>query len=149
MPCHNGGVCNQVTIIYQLSGVSLTNICQDPTGTSWFCSCAPGYTGPLCERQVCSANPCLHGGTCLGSQDHQGFICLCGAGRRGGRCEEEVSLHQPSFTSWVAGYSSFLTYQTPPDVGLFFEAKFHFTTTIINQVEILPLNETKYLIFLS
>ena len=69
MPCHNGGVCNQVTIICQLSGVFLTNLsvlCQDPTGTSWFCSCAPGYTGPLCERQVCSANPCLHGGTCIG-----------------------------------------------------------------------------------
>ena len=55
--------------ICQLSGVFLTNLsvlCQDPTGTSWFCSCAPGYTGPLCERQVCSANPCLHGGTCIG-----------------------------------------------------------------------------------
>ena len=84
-----------------------------------------------------------------------------------------MSLTQPSFTSWVAGYSSFLTYQvlntksgcqvleripkvsknllespkcqkflyfqncvfqTPPDVGLYFEAKFHFTTKLVNQV---------------
>ena len=120
LPCHNNGVCN-----------------QDPTGTSWFCDCPPGFTGPLCERQVCSANPCLHGGTCIGQTDSDGFICLCPHGRRGAICEETISLHQPSFTSWVAGYSSFLTYQTPPDVGLFFEAKFHFTTTIINQVAIL------------
>ena len=27
-PCHNGGVCN-----------------QDPSGTAWFCDCAPGFTG--------------------------------------------------------------------------------------------------------
>ena len=31
-----------------------------------FCSCSPGFTGQLCERTVCNANPCLHGGTCLG-----------------------------------------------------------------------------------
>ena len=29
-PCHNGGVCN-----------------QDPSGTAWFCDCAPGFTGIL------------------------------------------------------------------------------------------------------
>ena len=29
-PCHNGGVCN-----------------QDPSGTAWFCDCAPGFTGAL------------------------------------------------------------------------------------------------------
>ena len=123
---------------FYISRISLlTVVLQDPVGSSWFCSCPPGYSGPLCERLACSANPCLHGGTCLGSQDHQGFICLCGAGRRGGRCEEEVSLHQPSFTSWVAGYSSFLTYKTPRDVGLFFEAKFHFTTSLVKQVALL------------
>ena len=42
-------------------------------------------------------------------------------------------MSQPSFTSWVAGYSSFLTYRTPDNVGLVFEAKFHFTTDTVNQ----------------
>ena len=131
-PCHNGGVCN-----------------QDPSGTAWFCDCAPGFTGilqyvmicltlfsgPLCERPVCNANPCLHGGTCIGKGDGDGFICLCPFGRRGGICEEEIQeLTQPSFTSWVVGYSSFLTYPTPPKVGLYMEAKLHFTTSVTNQV---------------
>ena len=120
LPCHNNGVCN-----------------QDPSGSSWFCDCPPGFTGPLCERQVCSANPCLHGGTCIGQTDSDGFICLCPHGRRGAICEESIDLHQPSFTSWVAGYSSFLTFQTPPNVNMFFEAKFHFTTNIVNQVALL------------
>ena len=48
-----------------------------------------------------------------------------------------MALHQPSFTSWVAGYSSFLTYKTPGDVGMFFEAKFHFTTSLVKQVALL------------
>ena len=46
-------------------------------------------------------------------------------------------MSQPSFTSWVAGYSSFLTYRTPDNVGLVFEAKFHFTTDTVNQVALL------------
>ena len=119
-PCHNNGVCN-----------------QDLTGTSWFCDCLPGFTGPLCERPVCNANPCLHGGTCIGKGDGDGFICLCPFGRRGGICEEEIKLNQPSFTSWVVGYSSFLTYMTPPDVGMYLEAKFHFNTNVVNQVALL------------
>ena len=83
---------------------------------------------------MCNANPCLHGGTCIGKGDGDGFICLCPFGRRGGICEEEIqALTQPSFTSWVVGYSSFLTYPTPPDVGLYMEAKLHFTTGVTNQ----------------
>jgi EYS protein len=87
---------------------------------------------------VCQANPCLHGGTCFGkTRGGDGFICLCPYGRRGGICEEEVEVSQPSYTSWVVGYSSFLTYQTPPGVNLGFELKFHFTTGIVNQVALL------------
>ena len=52
-------------------------------------------------------------------------------------CEEDVHLNQPSFTSWVSGYSSFLTYETPANVGMFFDVKFHFTTNIVNQVALL------------
>jgi EYS protein len=37
----------------------------------------------------------------------------------------------------VVGYSSFLTYPTPPDVGLYMEAKLHFTTGVTNQVALL------------
>ena len=88
---------------------------------------------------MCNANPCLHGGTCIGKGDGDGFICLCPFGRRGGICEEEIrQLTQPSFTSWVVGYSSFLTYPTPPKVGLYMEAKLHFTTSVTNQASLIP-----------
>ena len=46
-------------------------------------------------------------------------------------------MSQPSYTSWVVGYSSFLTYQTPPGVNLGFQLKFHFTTGVVNQVALL------------
>ena len=40
-PCKNGAVCTQ----------------HEDNG-SWFCNCPPGFTGSLCERPVCTTNPC-------------------------------------------------------------------------------------------
>ncbi|XP_023335490.1 protein eyes shut isoform X2 [Eurytemora carolleeae] len=119
-PCQNNGICN-----------------QHPSGASWFCECTAGFTGQLCERTICNANPCLHGGTCLGKPKGEGFVCLCPFGRRGGICEEEVEVNQPSFTSWVLGHSSFLTYQAPTGVEPGVEFKFHFTSGLVNQVALL------------
>ena len=59
--------------------------------------------------------------------------------RRSG-VQEIRSLTQPSFTSWVVGYSSFLTYPTPPDVGLYMEAKLHFTTAVTNQARVMSIS---------
>ncbi|KAG5834971.1 hypothetical protein ANANG_G00267180 [Anguilla anguilla] len=53
------------------------------------CSCAPGWEGPLCERDTddCAAEPCAHGvcADLLG-----GFRCDCAPGYEGDLCQEDV-----------------------------------------------------------
>ncbi|XP_059087709.1 protein eyes shut-like [Tigriopus californicus] len=120
-PCKNGAICTQ----------------HDSSG-SWFCNCPPGFAGPLCERLVCDTNPCQSGGTCLGSKVGPGFICLCPAGTIGALCEKSFNITQPSFTTSVGGYSSYLAYGiNSQDVSLSFEAQFHFVAPNSDQIALL------------
>ena len=116
-----------------------------------------GFTGSLCERPVCNTNPCRYGGTCLGSNAGPGFLCLCPVGRGGALCQDgkldfelcnfsfpililfssipEVNIIQPSFTSSVGGYSSYLSYPVmASDVAKEMEAQFHFSSAVTDQV---------------
>lgn len=120
-PCKNGAICTQ----------------HDSSG-SWFCNCPPGFAGPLCERLVCDTNPCQSGGTCLGSKVGPGFICLCPAGTIGALCEKNFNITQPSFTTSVGGYSSYLAYGIDSqDVSLTFETQFHFVASNSDQIALL------------
>ncbi|KAF8374256.1 clec-78, partial [Pristionchus pacificus] len=51
------------------------------------CECAPGYTGPLCEKteSLCDAQPCVNGGTCEIVSGT--FRCRCPSGYSGRTCQ--------------------------------------------------------------
>ena len=44
------------------------------------CCCLPQYVGDFCEVDLtpCISDPCMHGGTCVGSSDK--FECFCPEG---------------------------------------------------------------------
>lgn len=72
-PCHNGGTCID--------------------GDGWFlCSCAPGFTGPVCKINIneCNSSPCSDGATCKDKID--GFECICPPGKYGAICESKCSV---------------------------------------------------------
>lgn len=54
------------------------------------CDCFPGFTGPLCDREIneCESQPCINGGTCHDLIN--GFICSCRANFTGTQCELPV-----------------------------------------------------------
>ena len=66
--CQNGGTC--------------TDLLND-----FMCSCAPGYTGPVCETAVneCDSVPCQYGGSCTDGDNT--YTCACVTGVTGIDCE--------------------------------------------------------------
>ncbi|XP_038061188.1 uncharacterized protein LOC119731947 isoform X4 [Patiria miniata] len=67
-PCQNGGACSNV-------------------GSAFTCSCANGWTGPLCQQAVnaCNGIVCRNGGVCIDSQFS--YVCRCTLGWQGQFCE--------------------------------------------------------------
>ncbi|XP_065833629.1 uncharacterized protein [Oscarella lobularis] len=68
-PCQNDGICARL-------------------GSSFTCTCLPGFEGPTCginSAEVCENNQCLNGGTCRRG------TCECTDGFRGERCEIECA----------------------------------------------------------
>jgi len=70
------------------------NPCQNgghPTAV--ICECKPGWTGHLCLDRLpypdpCKSDPCLNGGTCVGSGGE--FTCQCPPGFEGPTCGTEI-----------------------------------------------------------
>ncbi|XP_072029649.1 uncharacterized protein [Amphiura filiformis] len=70
-PCYNGATC------------------EDIAGT-FFCLCAPGYQGLLCDQETneCMPNPCKNGGICTDGLNS--FTCQCASGFTGDKCETNI-----------------------------------------------------------
>lgn len=71
-PCVNGGVCIEDAI------------------DSFHCTCAAGFTGVFCERNIdeCVSLPCQNEGTCWDGL--HSFTCQCMPGFRGSWCEINI-----------------------------------------------------------
>ncbi|XP_036069360.1 versican core protein [Oryzias melastigma] len=87
----------KVVILYFLQGLysCAKNICLNggscyKSGSVLSCSCAPGYTGPLCENDIdeCQSNPCRNGGTCVDGL--ASFSCVCLPSYTGLFCESDT-----------------------------------------------------------
>lgn len=85
-PCQNGGVCSDST--------TDASIPLD----SYKCACPNGYDGEFCQNNGCGAGgiqSCLNNGTCFEDAvvlDNYGDDdCFCPSGKRGHRCEKDVS----------------------------------------------------------
>ncbi|XP_050067896.1 protein crumbs isoform X4 [Anopheles maculipalpis] len=73
-PCQHGGTCS-----------------EDSKG-EYRCTCAPGYTGVVCETELsvhplCEKNPCVNNGTCRVAPGTNNVECDCLKGFIGMRCE--------------------------------------------------------------
>ncbi|XP_022098544.1 uncharacterized protein LOC110983538 isoform X2 [Acanthaster planci] len=71
-PCQNGATC--------VDGIN-----------KFSCTCAAGFTGPLCESDVdeCGSDPCLNGATCVDGVNE--VSCTCAAGYLGVVCEIDTN----------------------------------------------------------
>ncbi|XP_067661789.1 protein crumbs-like isoform X2 [Haliotis asinina] len=79
--CQNGGTCTDINITQSSGNVSSFN-----------CTCAAGYEGPLCERakDFCSVQTCGSNGNCTSNPDTQSYTCSCDAGFTGNNCETNI-----------------------------------------------------------
>ncbi|XP_022668849.1 basement membrane-specific heparan sulfate proteoglycan core protein-like isoform X5 [Varroa destructor] len=92
-PCLNNGVCQPA-----------------PTPAGYSCLCIPGFTGDTCLHTGESCYPGVCGeGMCV-NRPRGGFDCFCPFGRVGLRCEQSVTIVEPSFQG---DDSSYIAYRLP------------------------------------
>ncbi|XP_067686367.1 matrilin-2-like [Haliotis asinina] len=72
-PCANGGQCIETT------------------PTTFYCKCAPGFSGGRCRGSAdkCNNKPCRNGAICRNDDD--GYTCTCLVGFEGRRCGQRCS----------------------------------------------------------
>lgn len=58
---------------------------------SWYCICAPGYSGVRCQNEIneCLSNPCQNGGWCIDGVNN--FTCICTSGWTGVQCQLDIN----------------------------------------------------------
>uniref|UniRef100_A0A8D8VZW2 Protein eyes shut n=1 Tax=Cacopsylla melanoneura TaxID=428564 RepID=A0A8D8VZW2_9HEMI len=94
------------------------------------------FVGTACELSVCDDNPCMFGATCV-QYPGSGFLCLCPLGKHGIFCEHDIDIGQASYSSSVAGLSSFSAYLIPATIHHSFELKFRFVPNTMDQIALL------------
>ncbi|XP_068084858.1 protein eyes shut [Anabrus simplex] len=102
----------------------------------WNCLCPSGFVGVTCEQSVCENNPCQFGATCVPFPG-SGFLCLCPLGKHGLFCEYDLEIGQPSFSSSVAGLSSYVAYPLPGAIHHSMELKFRFKPATMDQISLM------------
>lgn len=72
--CQNGGLC------YQTSS------------TGFYCSCAYGFSGILCQyADPCLSSPCKNGATCVSLLTSSQYFCLCPDRYTGINCDTDLA----------------------------------------------------------
>lgn len=65
------------------------------SGSSFVCSCPPGFTGATCATSPCSANPCGPGTCAVNTNTAAGYTCSCPSGYSGANCEQSLCSPNP------------------------------------------------------
>ncbi len=120
--CQNGGDC----------------LTSDPGGVP-YCDCPIGYTGAICEIELCSLAICLNGGNCIVNENTGLVECDCPPGFGGVSCEVEIDYTACEDVVCLNGGTCFINEQSglaecdcPPGfIGLYCEMQYDLCDDVI------------------
>ncbi|XP_072048737.1 uncharacterized protein [Amphiura filiformis] len=117
LTCRNGGTCTNAYFSYAernaaicscprgyfgrecqltINDPCMSNPCQNAGtctsfNTYFLCTCAPNYTGVICEVNPCQSRPCQNGGTCTSVGAN--YMCTCTSPYSGLTCEIPIPVN--------------------------------------------------------